>query len=61
VQTVDEGIGILTGRDAGERQEDGTYPVESVNYLVDAQLRELAIRLKDFGKEEDKKETEEES
>lgn len=50
VETIDEGIAILTGRDAGERQEDGTYPEGTVNCLVDEQLKELATRLRDFGK-----------
>jgi len=61
VNTIDEGISILTGRDAGERQEDGAYPEGTVNYLADEQLKELAIRLKDFGKGEDQKEKDEES
>jgi lon-related putative ATP-dependent protease len=54
VETIDDGIGILTGRDAGERQEDGSYPEGTVNYLVDEQLKELATKLKDFGKKEEK-------
>ena len=37
---------------AGERQEDGTYPEGTVNYLVDKQLREMAERLKGFYGEE---------
>ncbi|HUV73367.1 MAG TPA: Lon-insertion domain-containing protein, partial [Anaerolineae bacterium] len=61
VETIDEGIAILTGRDAGERQEDGTYPEGTVNYLVDDQLKELATRLRDFGKKEDKANNDEEA
>jgi predicted ATP-dependent protease len=34
-RTVDEGIEVLTGIPAGERQKDGTYPENTVNYLVD--------------------------
>ena len=26
VRTIDEGIGLLTGREAGERGDDGVYP-----------------------------------
>jgi predicted ATP-dependent protease len=53
VETIDDGISILTGRDAGKRQEDGTYPEGTVNYLVDEQLKGLATKLKDFGKKEE--------
>jgi lon-related putative ATP-dependent protease len=53
VETIDDGMSVLTGRDAGERREDGTYPEGTVNYLVEEQLRELATKLKDFGKKEE--------
>lgn len=48
VKTIDEGIEILTGAAAGERQADGTYPEDTVNYLVDKRLKELAEGLKGF-------------
>jgi len=59
VSTIDEGIEILTGRKAGERGEDGKYPEDSINFLVDKKLRELAEGLQKFGEEppENKKET----
>ena len=62
VRTVDEGIQILTGVAAGERQPDGSWPEGTVNYLVDKRLREMAMQLRQFGrrKEEEKKEEEEE-
>ncbi len=53
-KTVDEGIEILTGAPAGERQKDGTYPEGTVNYLVDKKLKEMAERLKGFYAEEKK-------
>ncbi len=59
VSTIDEGIAILTGREAGERQEDGTYPEDTVNFLVDKQLHELAMKLKKFGKKEEEEKSEE--
>ncbi len=40
--TVDEGIALLTGRQAGERREDGLYPEGSVNRLVEDRLRAFA-------------------
>ena len=52
VKTVDEGIEILTGVKAGARQEDGTFEEDSVNDRVDKRLRELAEKMRDFGKEE---------
>lgn len=58
VKTIDEGIEILTGKKAGEKKPDGTYPKGTINYLVDQKLRELAEGLKRFG-EEDKKEKKE--
>ena len=51
VRTVDEGIQILTGVSAGERGEDGKFPVGTVNALVDARLKELAEGVK--GEEND--------
>ena len=38
VETVDEGIEILTGMPAGERDESGNYPAESINGRVQKQL-----------------------
>jgi predicted ATP-dependent protease len=48
VRTIDEGIEVLTGVKAGERQEDGTFEKGTVNYLVDKRLREMAVALKAF-------------
>jgi len=48
VRTVDEGIAILTGVEAGDRGPDGAYPPDSVNGRVDARLRELAEQLRAF-------------
>jgi lon-related putative ATP-dependent protease len=59
VRTVDEGIEILTGVPAGELQEDGTYPEESVHGLVAARLEEIAANLKEKGKAQDEEEDDE--
>jgi predicted ATP-dependent protease len=34
IQSIDEGIALLTGIDPGERQPDGAYPEGSVNFMV---------------------------
>ncbi len=54
IRNVDEDIEILTGGNAGERQEDGSFEPGTVNALVDAKLSELAELLAQFGKHEEK-------
>ncbi len=60
VDTIDEGIEVLTGVEAGEKRDDGTYNEGTINYLVDKRLRDMAERLRHFygpdsGKENKKK------
>jgi len=57
-RTIDEGIEILTGIAAGDRQEDGTYPEGTINHLVDRRLEGMARRLKSFYADEKKEGTE---
>jgi lon-related putative ATP-dependent protease len=59
VSTIDEGIAVLTSREAGERQEDGTYPEGTVNFLANAQLEELATKLREFAKKGENEKNEE--
>lgn len=42
VETVDEGMEILTGRPMGQRNQDGVYPEETVNRAVEDRLARLA-------------------
>ena len=56
VKSIDEGIEILTGKKAGERQADGTFPRGTINYLVNEKLKTLAEGLKKFDEEEEKEE-----
>ncbi|MEI9476804.1 MAG: ATP-binding protein [Deltaproteobacteria bacterium] len=63
VKTIDQGVEILTGVEAGERLDDGRFKEGSVNDLVDKKLRDLGTKIKEFegvgeegGKEEKKKE-----
>lgn len=46
VSTIDEGIEVLTGVSAGERDGEGRYPPSSINGLVERQLKEYSARLK---------------
>jgi len=48
VETIDEGIEILTGVKAGKRLKNGEFEPGTVNYLVDKRLREISKALKKF-------------
>jgi len=54
VKTIDEGIEILTGVPAGEMKKDGTFPENTVNYLVAKKLEELTEKYKESQKEKKK-------
>lgn len=43
VRTADEGIQILSGVEAGEKDASGKYPAGTVNYLVDRRLQKLTV------------------
>ncbi|MFW6231553.1 MAG: S16 family serine protease, partial [Spirochaetota bacterium] len=49
VQTIDEGMEILTGMEAGIRDADGHYPAGTLNALVEERLRGMARVVKEFG------------
>jgi hypothetical protein len=42
VETVDQGIEMLTGMPAGEQDEQGNYPEQTINGLVQARLTHWA-------------------
>ena len=42
IETVDEGISLLTGCEAGTRGPDGAYSAETINGLIEARLRSFA-------------------
>jgi predicted ATP-dependent protease len=42
VETIDQGIEILTGMGAGTRARNGTFPKGTLYHLVDAHLRRMA-------------------
>ncbi|MBM3284996.1 MAG: ATP-dependent protease, partial [Candidatus Aminicenantes bacterium] len=48
IKTIDEGIEILTGVEAGKPKEDGAFEEGTVNYLVDQELQRLAASWKRY-------------
>ncbi|HVP06520.1 MAG TPA: ATP-binding protein [Candidatus Acidoferrum sp.] len=52
VATIGEGISILTGKPGGVRMSDGSFTPGSVMARADAKLREMAIALEHFGRDE---------
>ncbi len=52
VATIDEGMEILTDRLAGERNENGGFPQDSINGLVESRLRAFADLRRRYGKDE---------
>ncbi len=51
VETVDEGLKILTGMDAGTLKEDGTYPEGTIYRKVDDRLKQISEIVRKFAKE----------
>jgi predicted ATP-dependent protease len=45
VSTIDEGMEILTGVNAGHLKNDGTYDPGTVNYKVNRRLAEMTQRM----------------
>jgi predicted ATP-dependent protease len=45
VSTIDEGIEILTGVNAGQLKKDGSYDPSTVNYRVNKRLAEMTQRM----------------
>ncbi len=50
IDSIDQGIALLTGREAGQRGEDGAFPAQSINGLVEARLAALAEAARRFGR-----------
>jgi predicted ATP-dependent protease len=60
VKTIDEGISILTGIEAGKADEKGNFPPASVNGKVITRLKELSKIAKEFSQSKENKNNEEE-
>ena len=48
IKMIDEGIELLTGVEAGEKDKNGNYPKGSINYKVDQRLKQLGEFWKEF-------------
>lgn len=48
LDSVDDGIELLTGVSAGQQQPGGKYAEGTVHYLADKRLRSLADAAKEF-------------
>ncbi len=57
ISTIDQGIEVLTGISAGTRDEEGNFPENTINHMVEAQLINFATRQRDFNKTEKKNNT----
>lgn len=55
VGTIEQGIEILTGKKAGIRKKDGSYPKGTIYALVDERLKNLAQAMAQFGKDDNNK------
>jgi predicted ATP-dependent protease len=50
VKTIDEGIEILTGVEAGKRLPDGSFGENTINGLVQRRLTKMAERVKEYSR-----------
>ncbi len=57
-KTINEGIEFLTGKKAGQRKADGTFEEDTVNYLVDKHLKEMAEKLNQYSSVQNQKKIE---
>ena len=51
IETIDEGIELLTGRETATRDDSGEYPEHTLNHVVESRLREFAEKKRAFGAE----------
>ncbi len=55
IETVDEGMELLTGMEAGKRDEQGRFPEGSIYYQVDVELERLSRLARKLAQEKDEK------
>ena len=49
VSTIDQGIEVLTGVEAGHKGEDGGYPDGTIHHLVERRLEDMGPKAREFG------------
>ncbi|MCD6587932.1 MAG: hypothetical protein J7K88_05225, partial [Candidatus Fermentibacteraceae bacterium] len=49
VSTIEQGISLLTGVEAGRKSSHGTYPADTILGMADGRLRQMAETVRDFG------------
>lgn len=52
IETIDQGLELLTGMPAGEPDEEGSYPEDTVNGIIQQRLREMARERMRFSQNE---------
>lgn len=52
ITSIAEGLTVLTGIDGGRREKDGTFTPGSVLEMADQKLRQMALALEFFGRED---------
>ena len=53
VEHIDQGIEVLTGKKAGEKNKEGLIDEGSINYLVNKKLKVMAEKLFYYSKNKD--------
>ncbi|MFP4267760.1 MAG: Lon protease family protein [Spirochaetaceae bacterium] len=48
ISTIDQGLELLTDRNAGERTARGEFPKNSINALIEFRLKEMANQVKNY-------------
>jgi predicted ATP-dependent protease len=59
IETIEQGIELLTGIPAGEMDEEGAYPEDSINHQVIARLDEMAETQREYSHPPEEEEEEE--
>jgi len=51
VETIDQALEVLTGKESGKRGASGKYKRGTINYLVDRKLKQFAEEYRKFGRQ----------
>jgi len=52
ITEIEEGLEILTGKKAGRKKKDGSYPQNSLNARIEKRLRQMNTILREAGSKE---------